>query len=133
MKKEYVKPIMYIEAFSAEQFVAASDCGVSVGVPSHGHFTNSAGETHCAFTSSNCGANATTCCSSFSTSKHQVITNENGTVIQRPNSSYHNCHVLSTNAAAQAFVATYTDKKCGAGVANIMGLGGFQDIVNAFS
>lgn len=139
MKKEYVTPSMYMEAFIAEQYVAAGECGTHVGIPDHGHFSNSAGETHCAFTSSNCGENATSCHTTtggscnFSPSKHQVITRENGTVITRPNSSYHNCHVLSDNAAAQAFVDTYSDAKCGAGVAALMGLGSFEEIETAFS
>ena len=140
MKKAYSAPVMYREAYIAEQYIAASDCGHHVGVPDHGHFTNSAGETHCAFTASNCGEYATSChtstggaCSSFVTNKHQVITRENGTVITRPSSSYHNCHVLSDNTAAQAFVDTYDDEKCGAGVAALMGLGSFEDIETAFS
>lgn len=140
MKKEYVVPSMYMETYVAEQYVAAGDCGKHVGTPNHGHFSNKNGETHCAFTSSNCGANATSCqttsggsCSSFSTSKHQVITREDGTVITRPNSSYHNCHILSDNDAAQAFVDTYTDAYCGAGVAALMGLGSFEEIETAFS
>lgn len=140
MKKTYSAPVMYREAYIAEQYIAASDCGTSIGTPNHGHFTNSAGETHCAFTSSNCGENASGCqtttggtCNSFTQSKHQVITRENGTVITRPSSSYHNCHVLSDNDAAVAFATTYTDEKCGAGVAALMGLGGFDEIVTAFS
>ena len=140
MKKTYSAPVMYREAYIAEQYIAASDCGTSVGVPDHGHFTNSAGETHCAFTASNCGENATSCrttsggaCSSFNTSKHQVITKENGTVITRPNSSYHNCHILSNNTAAQSFVDTYSDNNCGNGVAALMGLGSFEEIETTFS
>ena len=133
MKQRYETPVMYVEAFIAEQYVAAGDCGTHVGVPDHGHFRNSANEIHCAFTSSNCGDKATSCCDNFDSSKHQVITRENGTVITRPNSSYHNCHVLSTNEAAQAFADTYDDEKCGAGVAALMGLGGFSEIEKAFS
>ena len=140
MKRVYNEPVMKVERYAAEQYVAAGDCGTHVGTPGHGHFSNKNGETHCAFTSSNCGANATSCqtstggiCSSFSTSKHQVITRENGTVITKPNSSYHNCHILSDNDAAQAFVDTYTDGKCGAGVAALMGLGSFEEIETAFS
>jgi len=139
MKKEYVTPSMYMEAFIAEQYVAAGECGTHVGIPSHGHFSNRTGETHCAFTASNCGENATSChtttggACSFSPSKHQVITRENGTVITKPNSSYHNCHVLSDNDAAQEFVKTYGDEMCGAGVAALMGLGSFEEIETAFS
>ncbi len=140
MKKVYESPVMIFDEYVAEQYVAAGDCGTSVGVPNHGHFTNNAGETHCAFTATNCGERATSCqtatggsCTSFSTSKHQVITRENGNVITRPNSSYHNCHVLSDNDAAQAFVDTYEDRKCGAGVAKLMGLGSFEEIETAFS
>lgn len=140
MKKTYSAPVMYREAYIAEQYIAASDCGTHVGVPDHGHFSNSQNETHCAFTASNCGSNATSChdtsgvaCGSFNTSKHQVITKENGTVITAPNSSYHNCHVLSDNDAAQAFVDTYGDASCGAGVAALMGLGSFEEIETAFS
>ena len=121
MKKTYSAPVMYREAYIAEQYIAASDCGTSVGVPDHGHFTNSAGETHCAFTASNCGENATSCrttsggaCSSF-------------------NTSYHNCHILSNNTAAQSFVDTYSDNNCGNGVAALMGLGSFEEIETAFS
>lgn len=140
MKKAYSAPVMYREAYEMDQYIAANDCGTSVGTPKHGHFTNNAGETHCAFTASNCGENATSChtttggpCTSFSTSKHQVITRESGTVITRPNSSYHNCHILSDNAAAQSFANTYTDSKCAAGVAALMGLQGFETIETAFS
>lgn len=140
MKRKYESPMMYMEAFVAEQYVAANDCGTHVGTPEHGHFKNRAGETHCAFTSSNCGENATECqdtngnvCDSFDTSKHQVITREDGKIITRPNSSYHNCHILSTNAAAQSFVHTYNDGKCGAGVAALMGLKNFEEIETAFS
>ena len=140
MKKIYSAPVMYREAYVMDQYIAASDCGVSVGTPNHGHFTNNAGETHCAFTSSNCGANATSCqtttggtCDSFSTSKHQVITNESHTVITRPNSSYHNCHILSNNTAAQSFATSYSDDNCAAGVAALMGLKPFESIEQAFS
>lgn len=140
MKKKYTTPLMYVEPFLAEQYVAASDCGTHVGIPDHGHFENRTGETHCAFTASNCGENATSChtttggnCDSFVTAKHQVITRESGSVITKPNSSYHNCHILSDNTAAQAFVDTYTDEKCGAGVAALMGLGSFSEIETAFS
>lgn len=139
MRKEYVRPTMYAEEFIAEQYVAAGDCGISVGTPDHGHFKNGAGETHCAFTKSNCGLLAEECkpasgaCTTFNREKHQVITEENGKVIQKPNSSYHNCHILSSNEAAQAFVDTYTDEKCGAGVAALMGLKSFEQIENAFS
>ena len=140
MKKTYSAPVMYREAYIAEQYIAASDCGTSVGTPDHGHFSNKNGETHCAFTASNCGSNATSChtttggaCTSFNTSKHQVITRENGNVITKPNSNYHNCHILSNNDAAQAFVDTYSDEKCGAGVAALMGLGSFEEIETAFS
>lgn len=130
---------MYREAYIAEQYVAASDCGIKIQTPNHGHFSNQTGETHCAFTSSNCGANATSCtpasgtCNSFNSRQHQVITRESGSVINKPNSSYHNCHILSNNDAARAFVATYTDKKCGAGVAALMGLNSFEEIAKAFS
>lgn len=146
MKKIYSAPVMYREAYIAEQYVAASDCGTHVGIPDHGHFENNAGETHCAFTSSNCGAKATSCqtttggaCSSFSTSKHQVITqdvNEDGAfkVITAPKSNYHNCHILSTNTTAKAFAASYTDESCRAGVAALMANGeGFVNIETAFS
>ena len=140
MKRTYSAPVMYREAYIAEQYIAASDCGTSVGIPDHGHFINSAGETHCAFTASNCGANATSChtttggdCTSFNTNRHQVITRESGSVISTPNSSYHNCHILSNNDAARSFVSTYTDKKCGAGVAALMNLGSFEEIETAFS
>ena len=140
MKRVYNEPVMKVERYAAEQYVAASDCGTHVGIPEHGHFQNRTGETHCAFTASNCGENATSChttagaaCGSFDTDKHQVITRETGTVITRPNSSYHNCHILSDNDAAQAFVDTYTDGKCGAGVAALMGLGSFEEIETAFS
>lgn len=140
MKKRYENPVMYVEAFITEQYVAANDCGKHVGVPSHGHFKNSAGEIHCAFTSSNCGTNATSCqdtngrvCSTFKSQNHITITYENGKIIQKPNSSSHNCHVLSTNEAAQNFAKTYTDENCGSGVAKLMGLNGFTEIDQAFS
>lgn len=140
MKKTYNAPVMYREAYIAEQYIAASDCGTSVKTPNHGHFSNSQGETHCAFTATNCGENATSCqsssggtCSSFNTNKHQVITRESHAVITAPNSSYHNCHILSTNAAAQDFAENYTDASCGAGVAALMGLSSFEEIKNAFS
>lgn len=140
MKKIYSAPVMYREAYVMDQYIAASDCGTHVGTPPHGHFHNSAHETHCAFTASNCGSNATSClttsggsCTSFNANKHQVITRENGSVITTPNSRYHNCHILSDNDAAQAFVNTYRDPNCGAGVAALMGLGSFKEIQTAFS
>ena len=140
MKKIYSAPVMYREAYVMDQYIAASDCGTHVGTPPHGHFHNSAHETHCAFTASNCGSNATSClttsggsCNSFKPNKHKVITRENGSVIPSPNSTYHNCHILSNNDAAQAFVDTYGDRNCGAGVAALMGLGRFEDIETAFS
>lgn len=136
MKKTYSTPVMYREAYMAEQYIAASQCGNKVTkTPSHGHFTNSAGETHCAFTSSNCGEAATSCsgCTSFDASKHQVITRENGNVVTRPNSSYHNCHVLSTKEAAWAFAQTYSDENCGDGVARLLGLQDFEDLETAWS
>ena len=140
MKRTYSAPVMYREAYIAEQYIAASDCGTHVGIPNHGHFTNSSGETHCAFTASNCGENATSCqtsnggtCNNFNTNRHMVITRESGSTIGKPNSSFHNCHILSTNDAAQAFVKTYTDKKCGAGVAALMGLASFEEIEYALS
>ena len=139
MKKTYSAPVMYREAYIAEQYIAAGDCGISVGTPKHGHFKNNAGETHCAFTASNCGSNAESClpvsggCTSFSKNKHKVITRENGNVISAPSSGYHNCHILSSNDAAQAFADTYSDRKCAAGVAGLMGLNSFQEIVKAFS
>lgn len=141
MKKTYSAPVMYREAYEMDQYIAASDCGIILHqTPDHGHFTNSAGETHCAFTSSNCGSNATGCetstggtCNSFSSSKHQVITQESGSVIRQPISGYHNCHILSDNTAAKSFVDTYDDKKCAQGVAALMGLSNFEDIEKAFS
>lgn len=140
MRKEYVTPTMYAEEFIAEQYVAASDCGVSVGTPDHGHFENNAGEIHCAFTSSNCGSKATACqdttgktCTTFNISKHQTISEGKNLNAQKPNSSYHNCHVLSTNEEAQYFVDNYKDAYCGAGVANLLGLKSFSEIENAFS
>lgn len=139
-KRNYIMPMMIEETFLAEQYVAANDCGIHVGTPHHGHFYNSANEIHCAFTSSNCGSNATTCepasggsCNSFDPNKHQEITEENGTVITKPNKNYHNCHILSTNEAAKAFADTYKDRKCANGVAALMNLNSFEEISQAFS
>lgn len=142
MKKVYESPVMIFDEYVAEQYVAAGDCGIHVGVPAHGHFSNSRGETHCAFTSTNCGGAARTCepadgtvCNSFNTNKHFVVTNENGDKLGQPNPSYHNCHILSSSAAAQAFVDGYDDTHCAAGVATLMGIegGGFKEIEQAFS
>ena len=140
MKKAYVKPCMYVETFIAEQYVAASTCGTHVGVPDHGHFENNVGETHCAFTSSNCGDAAESChdssntaCTDFNTSYHQVITEENGNVINKPKNNYHNCHILSTTEAANWFVKNYSDKSCKNGVAALLDLKDFEEFATAFS
>lgn len=143
-KRDYAMPMMILEEFVAEQYVAADDCTIHVSV-SHGHFTNNVGETHCAFTASNCGSNAESCqtinqgatanCNSFSKSKHQVITEESGTVIKTPNSNlgYHNCHVISSNDAARSFINSYSDRSCANGVAALMGLSDTDDIQYAMS
>lgn len=140
MKRVYEKPIMCVESFVAEQYVAASACGTHItSTPPHGHVQLKNGEIHCAFTSSNCGSNATSCaagqtsqgCSSI-TGTHQIITQESGNKITAPVRG-HNCHILSSHEAAVNFAKTYTDKICGAGVAALMGLSDFNDIVTAWS
>lgn len=140
MKKEYVTPSMYMEAFIAEQYVAAGGCTQIISkTPPHGHVQIKNNEVHCAFTSSNCGDKATSCVAGQTSSAHssisgthQVITRENGTVITRPTTG-HNCHILSDHDAAVAFAATYTDRTCGNGVAALMGLQDFEDIKEAWS
>ncbi len=127
--KEYVKPAMYAEAFAAEQYVAASNCTTRVGVPAHGGFYNSRGEYHCVFTASTCGDHVHagdtvnvwtggTTVTQVTATSHKTITLEDGSVLERPDDGnyYFNCHVFSTNEAAQSFASTYTDSACRAGV-----------------
>ena len=144
MKKIYSAPVMYREAYVMDQYIAASDCRTHVGTPPHGHFASNHDDYHCAFTSSNCGANADSCivassgvsCDVFPSATHTVITKENGHVIGgRPNRQHHNCHVLSSKEAAVAFVDQYNDTNCANGVATLMGYpgGGFEIIETAFS
>ena len=139
MKKIYSAPVMYREAYIAEQYVAASDCGTHVGIPEHGHVQLKDGNWHCAFTSSNCGANATSCLAGNTgtshatiTGAHTIRTNESGSTLHQPQSG-HNCHILSTNEAARNFVNTYKDRVCGNGVAALMGVSSFKNIETAFS
>ena len=132
MKKTYSAPVMYSEAYVAEQYVAASDCGVSVGVPAHGHVqVKGSDEIHCAFTASNCGMNASACTCGQVTA-HQHLTEGTNLKANKPTSG-HNCHILSTKEEATYFAENYRDTNCGNGVAALMGLDGFEDIVNAFS
>lgn len=140
MKRIYVTPSMYMEQFIAEHYVAASTCGTTIKqTPDHGHIQIKNGQVHCAFTSSNCGPNATSClqngtsygCTTISGS-HQIITKESGTVIKTPTSG-HNCHILSTKEAAMGFAQTYKDEKCGDGVARLYGLKDFDELKKAWS
>lgn len=140
MRRVYGKPIMCIESFVAEQYVAASACGSHITTtPPHGHVQNKNGEWHCAFTSSNCGSAATSCVAgntdtnhSSISGVHQIITYENGNTITAPVKG-HNCHILSSHEAAVDFANTYKDKVCGNGVALLMGLQDFEDIETAWS
>lgn len=153
MKKIYSAPVMYREAYIAEQYVAASDCGIKIQTPNHGHVqiktvnggNNGGGnhggrsseyEIHCAFTSSNCGQKATSCVGGQTqygcVTGHDAITSGSNLNASTP-SAGHNCHILSNNADAVYFAENYVDETCGAGVAALMGLSSFAQIEQAFS
>lgn len=135
MKRKYESPMMYMEAFVAEQYVAASDCTVSV-TPEHGHVqVKGSNEIHCAFTSNNCGKSAECeCagCGGATIGKHNIITEGTNLKASKPVSG-HNCHILDNHEDAVYFAEHYTDKNCGNGVAKLLGVQDFKDIVSAWS
>lgn len=141
MKKVYSTPVMYREAYILDQYIAASNCGTHITVtPSHGHVQiKGSNEIHCAFTSSNCGANATGCLANGTSSEctsapspHQVISSGTNLNSSRP-SSGHNCHILDNHDDAVYFANNYKDEICGDGVARLLGLQDFKDIETAWS
>lgn len=137
MEMKYEKPVLYVEEFTTGQYVVAACTNIVTKVPQHGHVQiKGSDEIHCAFTSSNCGTKATECVNydveGHTITSHQVITNENGTVIAKPTSG-HNCHILSTKEAALSFAETYGDSICGDGVAELLGLQNFEELKEAWS
>ena len=141
MKREYQAPVMIMEEYVAEQYVAASECGTHITtVPNHGHVqikgSKEGDQIHCAFTSSNCGTSSTCVCIDCNNAEigaHNVITTGTNLNASKPEAGTHNCHILDNHDDAVYFAANYKDEVCGDGVAKLLGLNDFSDIVKAWS
>lgn len=138
MKKVYESPLMILEEYVAEKYVAGSDCGLIIKTtPEHGHVQIKGTEIHCAFTSNNCGTSVDCVCIDCNDAKvgtHQILTQGTSfTTTPKPESGEHNCHILDNHEDAVYFANNYRDTNCGNGVAKLLGLKDFSEIENAWS